>query len=400
MTAWLPVNPSARELADPEADSVLGPDDYARFHKRASGYDRDNSFFADDFEDLRAAGYLKIALPRALGGSGLTLTQVAREQRRLAYWAPATALALTMHLYWTGPAVTLRERGDDSLGWLLDAVAAGTVLAAGHGERGNDVGLDDSVVRAVPRPGGGYVFTGRKTFTSLSPVWTKLGVHGRDDSDPANPKIVHAFVDRDAAGVSTEKVWDALGVRATGSDDTVLDDVVVPAGQVAAVIPIGEPYPPYIAGIFQWYLPIVANVYYGIARRALDLAVATSRERRSLALPGGTHADKAAVQRQVAQAEIQLDAVWSLLEKSAADLEAGVDHGTWWTPRLFATKEFAVTTARQVVDAAVQIVGAASVSKRNELERLYRDVRTGSLHPPNTDAVLDVIGRTSLGLLP
>jgi alkylation response protein AidB-like acyl-CoA dehydrogenase len=58
-----------------------------------------------------------------------------------------------------------------------------------------------------------------------------------------------------------------------------------------------------------------------------------------------------------------------------------------------------VTTARQVVDVAVQVAGASSVSKRSELERLYRDVRTGSLHPPNTDLVLDIIGKTALGLL-
>ncbi|TMR24481.1 acyl-CoA dehydrogenase family protein [Nonomuraea zeae] len=396
----LPVNPSARQLADTRAGEILGPDDYARFHERAARYDRDNAFFADDFADLRAAGYLKIALPRALGGAGLTLAQVAREQRRLAYWAPATALALTMHHYWIGPAVQLREQGDDSVAWLLDAVAGGAVLAAGHGERGNDAGLDDSVVRAVPRPGGGYVFTGRKTFTSLSPVWTKLGVHGRDDSDPDRPRIVHAFVDRDAAGVATEQVWDALGVRAIGSDDTVLDGVAVPADQVLAVIPIGHPYPPYINGILRWYLPLVANVYYGIARRALDLAVASSRERRSLALDGRPNAEKGSVQRWVAQAEIQLDAAWSLLEKTVADLDEGVDHGSWWTSRLFATKEFTVSSARGVVDIAVQVVGASSVSRRNELERLYRDVRTGPLHPPNTDAVLDVVGRTSLGLIP
>jgi alkylation response protein AidB-like acyl-CoA dehydrogenase len=55
------------------------------------------------------------------------------------------------------------------------------------------------------------------------------------------------------------------------------------------------------------------------------------------------------------------------------------------------------TTAREVVDIAVQVVGAASVSKRHELERLLRDVRTGSLHPPNTDAVLEAIGATALG---
>jgi len=53
-----------------------------------------------------------------------------------------------------------------------------------------------------------------------------------------------------------------------------------------------------------------------------------------------------------------------------------------------------------VVDIATQVVGASSVSRSNELERLYRDVRTGSLHPPNTDAILDVIGKFAVRVLP
>nr|BFE59512.1 acyl-CoA dehydrogenase family protein [Dactylosporangium thailandense] len=383
-----------------EPSAYFSDEDYQRFHGRAAGYDRENRFFAEDFEDLRARGYLRAAVPAEQGGGGLSLTAVSREQRRLAYWAPATALAVNMHLYWTGPATALTGAGVEDLGWLVRAVADGQVLAAGHGERGNDLGLDDSVTAAVPQSDGSYVVTGRKTFTSLSPVWDKLGIHARDDSDPEHPRIVHLFVDRDAPGVSTEKTWDALGVRATASDDTLLDGVRVPADQVVGAHEIGQPYPPYVAGIFQWYLPLVANVYFGIARRALDLAELTAQDRKSLALPGKTHADRPAVQRQLAQGEILLDAVWSLLERATADLDAGVDHGDWWTPRLFAVKEFAVTTARQVVDIAVQVVGASSVSRTNELERLYRDVRTGSLHPPNSDLVLDVIGRTAVHRFP
>ncbi|RJQ83967.1 acyl-CoA dehydrogenase family protein [Amycolatopsis panacis] len=386
------------EKAEPSA--YFTDEDYRRFHDRAAGYDRENRFFDEDFAELVSSGYLKAAIPKEFGGGGLSVGALSREQRRLAYWAPATALATNMHLYWTGPAAALTNTGVQDLTWLLRAVADGQVFAAGHGEVGNDLGLDDSVTKAVPQADGSYVVTGHKTFTSLSPVWDKLGIHARDDSDVDHPRIVHLFLDRTADGVSTEKTWDALGVRATASDDTVLESVRVPAGRVVGSAEIGQPYPPYVLGILQWYLPLLSNVYFGIARRALDLAELTTQQRASLALPGKTHAHKPAVQRQLAQGEILLDAAWSLLEKATADIEAGVDHGEWWTPRLFAVKEFTVSTAKQVVDIAIQVVGASSVSRTNELERLYRDVRTGSLHPPNTDAVLEIIGRTAVHLFP
>ena len=70
---------------------------------------------------------------------------------------------------------------------------------------------------------GGYRFTGRKSFGSLTPVWTRLGMHGMDASDPAAPKIVHAFMPRDTKGYTIKETWDVLGMRATRSDDTVLE---------------------------------------------------------------------------------------------------------------------------------------------------------------------------------
>jgi hypothetical protein len=74
---------------------VLTEEMLARFASRAASYDRENRFFAEDFEDLRAAKHLLLPLPSEFGGAGMTLAEVCREQRRLAYHAPATALAET-----------------------------------------------------------------------------------------------------------------------------------------------------------------------------------------------------------------------------------------------------------------------------------------------------------------
>src|SRR3954462_8602891 len=87
----------------------LTDDMLRRFHERAPIYDRENRFFDEDFQELKAAGYLNVAVPTDLGGRGLNLAQVAQLQRRLAYHAPATALAINMHIYWTGLAADLRK---------------------------------------------------------------------------------------------------------------------------------------------------------------------------------------------------------------------------------------------------------------------------------------------------
>ena len=138
-------------LADGFRSRFFSAADYRRFHARAPRYDAENGFFAEDFADLVAAGYLKAPLPDGSVVQGLSLTEIAREQRHLAYWAPATALAVNMHLYWAGSAADAAARGVVDVEWLLGDIAAGKVFAAGHGERGNDVGLDDAQVRAVPQ---------------------------------------------------------------------------------------------------------------------------------------------------------------------------------------------------------------------------------------------------------
>lgn len=135
----------------------LLPDDLLEaMRERAERVDAENVFPVDDLDALREIGYLKLLVPREMGGLGWTLEQACRAQRRLAQAAPATALAVNMHLIWSGMARVLRERGDHSLDRVLEEIAAGHIYALGISEPGNDAVLFDSTVRAEPDGEGGY----------------------------------------------------------------------------------------------------------------------------------------------------------------------------------------------------------------------------------------------------
>ncbi len=375
--------------------SVLTEDLLQRFGSRAAGHDRDNTFFSDDFEELRASGYLKLAIPEDFGGLGYGLAQVVEQQRQVAYRAPATALATNMHLYWTGVAADMRRLGDSSLEWMLKEAAAGEVFAAGHGEVGNDLPLFLSTTRAE-RVEGGYKFYGRKMFGSLGPVWTRLGIHGMDASDPMGPQIIHAFMPRDASGFRIEETWDTLGMRATRSDDTVLDGAFVPDRYIARKVPAGTP-DLFVLCIFAWGEPTFGGIYLGIAKRAMDLSVTTARKRTSLAL-GRSFAYHPEVQHHVAQMTFQFDAAEALVEKIADEWSRGVDHGANWPGKLVSAKHVAVEAAKDIVDRAMSISGGSGMFRGNELERLYRDVRCGGFHPANTLLAPEIVGKTTLGV--
>ncbi len=367
-----------------------------RFGQRASTYDAENRFFSEDFEELRASGYLKMPIPEEFGGAGLSLAEVCQQQRRLAYRAPATALATNMHLYWMGVAADLRRMGDSSLTWMLEEGAAGEVFAAGHGEVGNDLPLFLSTAQAE-RVDEGYQFTGRKMFGSLTPVWTRLGIHAMDTTtDPNAPQVIHAFMPRETPGYRIEETWDTLGMRATRSDDTVLDGAFVPDRYIARVLPAGVP-DLFVLTIFGWAECTFGNVYLGLAERARDLAVEGAKKRTSLAV-SRSMAYHPEVQHSIAEMVLALEAAGAQIDRAADEWSRGVDHGHDWPMKLVAAKHNAVEAAKKVVDNAMTISGGAGMFKRNELERLYRDVRCGGFHPANGLLVHEIVGKTALGI--
>jgi alkylation response protein AidB-like acyl-CoA dehydrogenase len=209
-----------------------------QFAERAGVYDRENRFLHEDFEDLKDAGYLTIPVPKELGGAGMSLAEVSREQRGLGYYAPATALGVNMHLYWVGVAADLWRQGDRSLEWMLKEAMAGEIFNAGHSERGNDLPVLLSTSKAE-RVDGGFRFTGHKMFGSLMPVWTRCGLHATWADAEGGPKVVHAFLPRDYDGWRMVETWDTMGMRATRSDDTMLEGAFVPDKYIARILPAG-----------------------------------------------------------------------------------------------------------------------------------------------------------------
>ena len=378
---------------------LLTEDMLERFRTRAPAYDRENKFFQEDFDELKAAGYLKMTVPKELGGMGFSLYDVSQVTRRLAMYAPATALAMNMHHYWVGLAADLWRGGDKSCEWILKEAAAGEVFAAGHAETGNDIPLLLSTCKAE-RVDGGYKFTGRKSFGSLTPVWTRLGAHGMDTSDPKAPKVVHGFLARGTAGITIKETWDVLGMRATRSDDTVLEGAFCPDRYIARVIAPGAAgMDAFVLGIFAWALLNFGNVYYGLALRVRDLIVEHVKSKSALALTRSM-AYHPGIQQGIADIVMELEAIGPQLDAATRDWSDGVNHGGHWPIKIVSAKYRAVEGAWRVVDRALDLSGGFGMFKKSEMERLFRDARAGRFHPANSLLSHELVGKLTLGINP
>ena len=378
--------------------SVLTETLLQRCRDRAAGYDRDNRFCQEDFDELKASGYMSMAVPKEFGGLGMNLAQVARETRQLARYAPATALCINMHNYWVGTAADLLRGGDRSCEWIVRDAAAGEIFAAAHAEHGNDIpGLLSTTT--AERVDGGHRLTGHKAFGSLTPVWTRLGGHAMDTSDPSAPKIVHFFMPRDTTGYAIKETWDVLGMRATRSDDTLLQGAFVPDKYVARVVPAGAAGADmFVVGFFTWALVNFANIYYAIGLRAREVLIEQLKTKTSIALtrPMIYHPE---VQHGVAEISMDLERMGPHVEAIATDWSEG-RVGPDWFLRIVALKHRTVEAAFQIVDRALDLSGGFGMFKKSELERLFRDARAGRFHPANPLLTHELVGKISLGINP
>ncbi|MGH2617030.1 MAG: acyl-CoA dehydrogenase family protein [Thermomicrobiales bacterium] len=360
------------------------------FAPRAAQHDRDNTFVAENFDRMREAGYLRLAVPEELGGLGATMRQVCYAQAELARSCAATALAVNMHHYLVLANVFRWRRGAPGAEALLRRVASDGIVLMTSG--GSD-GIWPSA-KAI-KDNGGYRISGRKVFCSQAPVANVLTTMAVYDDPSDGPVVLLAGIPMSSPGITILDNWDTLGMRATGSNDVQLDDVAIAEGQVAARRPWGKVDPVLrVAGIH--FAPPVAAVYAGIAAAARDEAVRVLRSRKTA--DGRALAEDQTVQRAVGLMDVKLRTLWwSLL--GALD-ELGDDYAP--DDRALSTvmiaKRHVVTEAQAVVDLAIEAVGGSAYFKTSPLERAYRDVRAGLFHPINPERTLLYAGRLALGV--
>ncbi|MHA7207982.1 acyl-CoA dehydrogenase family protein [Arthrobacter sp. MDT1-65] len=379
----------------PDAGRILPAGLLERFRARAAGYDAANVFFTEDFAELEAAGYLRLLVDMPPGDAG-GMAGAAAAQRLLAAAAPATALGINMHLVWTAVAGLLADRGDTSLDGVLADAGRGEVFAFGVSEPGNDAVLFDSLTRVDRLPDGGFSFTGTKVFTSLSPVWTRLGIFGKLEGRDGDDVILHAFVPRGTPGVEIVEDWNPLGMRATQSSTTRLSGVRVPEGAVFRRVPVGPNADLLVFGIFAAFESLIAAVYLGIADRALDLAAQALTRRRSM-VADRPLADDPVLRNTLAAAAMQRTAAEAQLRAVVQDLDARTDLGSAWFPRLVTLKTHAVEAAVAATGTALHVGGGSGFSADSEAVRLHRDALAGQFHPSTVESARATVATALLG---
>jgi alkylation response protein AidB-like acyl-CoA dehydrogenase len=346
---------------------------------RAAELDRSGAFPAATFAELRAAGLLTLTLPEEYGGAGLWWGDRYRDYyeliERLARIDSPTAQLLQVHSHAAGILARLASEQQRKL--FLPVIAQQGQLLASVGSEARPTGkLADLSRTELERRGDGWQLTCKKYFASLAPaadellIWTAVPGAGS-----YRERSIIALVPRTAPEVSLTEDWDVLGMRATVSWGVSIDDYRVPDERL-----IGAPGAWTREDPRTFTLAFAAN-HIGAAAGALDFVLGWVRERPELASSEITRVALGAMSSE-------LFAARSALRAAAALWEAG-DYDTAELESI-RTLHLAKRLALDVTQRAFDICGARATFRSYALERIYRDVRTFSLHFRDEQYMLQV----------
>lgn len=367
-----------------------------QIHSRAAQYDAENKFPQEDYDTLREAGYYSAFVPKKYGGAGLTLTEIAAEQTRLAKAAPGTALGINMHQIIVGLGKYLVRNGNEKGEQILRGAAGGHLFGFGISEPGNDLVLFGSTTEARPEADGAYSFHGVKVFTSLAPAWTQLLTFGADKVSSDAPKSVFAILDREAGGFEMKDDWNVIGMRATQSNTTILDGATASETQVLGRINPGPSTDPIVLGIFTHFEVLLGATYAGIGERAIEVAAEHVKTRKSV-LNQDVYANDPAIRWRLAEAALIMNPVGPQIRELAALVESDEEPSLSWLPRFSAVKNAAAEASLRAVEQCIRACGGSSYYDKNELSRLYRDVLAGLFQPSDQESLHSAWANAVLG---
>lgn len=361
-----------------------------QFLQRAAKVDEEGSFPFESIQELKETGYTALTIPKEYGGVGLSLYELVRLQEQIAIGDGATALSIGWHM---GIMKNLDEKrlwNESVFKRVVEDVKQGALLngAASEPQTGSPTRGGKPTTTAVKSPNG-WVINGRKTFTTLSPMLDYFIVSATvKDSDEVGNFLVH----RSLPGVEIEETWDSIAMRGTGSHDLILKDVEVNEEDYV------EKFVPGKKGANGWLLHIPA-CYLGIAQAAKKYAIEFAKSYSPNSIEG-TIIDIPTVQQKIGEMELLITEAKHFLYSVAKEWDVLTEEKRReMNPELSAVKHSVTNKAIQVVDLAMRIVGARSLSIKNPLQRYYRDVRAGLHNPPMDDMTIQLLAKKAINFL-
>ena len=354
------------------------------FTAEAAERDETRTFPLAQIEWLAQQGYGALTLPTNFGGAGFNVTDMIVVQETLAALDGSTALAIGWQLGVVGDLYEKKLWSPELLTFLADEIKDGALINrnASEAATGSPMRGGRPETTAV-RQGDFWVLNGHKTFSTTSPALRYFVVTAWCEEKEA---VCHFLVPKDSEGLTLEKTWNTVAMRATASDDLLLRNVQVPLHYLVEDTVRAQQ-------LNGWLLHIPA-CYLGIAQAARNYALHYAKTYAPNSI-NTTISELPNVQMHIGQMEQELLEMRHFLY-SVARMYDDAALRPQLSEEIGAAKIKVLNGAINVIDIAMRLCGAHSLQMTCPLQRYYRDVRAGLHNPPMEDITVMKLAQHAL----
>jgi len=348
----------------------------------AARWERTREFPREALKGLADMGLYGITVPEKWGGAGLDYTAmaIACEEISAGHCASATVVAVNNLV-----AGIINGYGNDTQRetW-LKPLAKGDMLGAFCLTEPH-VGSDASaIITRAERKDGHYIVNGVKQFITSGKNADIAVVFAVTDKGAGKKGISALLVPTKTPGYIVSRIEEKAGQHASDTAQITFENCRVPADHLLSQEGIG--YRIALANLESGRINVAAQAT-GVARAALEAAIAYATERKSMGKPLIEHQS---VNFRLADMATQVEAARQLYLYAASLRDAGKP----CIREASMAKLFASEMAEKVCSDAIQIHGGYGYVGDFPVERFWRDVRVTKIYEGASDIQRMVIGRT------
>jgi alkylation response protein AidB-like acyl-CoA dehydrogenase len=354
-----------------------------RIRPHAQSFEAQRGYPPELFKELAELGLMGMTAPEQYGGAGADYVSYALALMEIAAADGALSTILSIQNSLIVSAL-LKDGSDEQRQRFLPELIGGRMIGA-FALTESDAGSDASALRTrATKVDGGYVINGSKQFISSGKIAGLALVFAVTDPEAGKKGISAFLVPTDRPGYIVDKIEHKLGQQASDTCSLRFDDLrIEPELRLGAE---GQGYRIALSNLEAGRIGIAAQSI-GMARAALEIAVAYAKERRSMGKPIIEHQ---AVGFRLADLAARLEAARQLVLHAASIKDTGAP----CLKEASMAKLVATETAEAVCSGAIQTLGGYGYLEEFGVAKIYRDVRVCQIYEGTSDIQRMVIARS------
>jgi butyryl-CoA dehydrogenase/short/branched chain acyl-CoA dehydrogenase len=346
--------------------------------------DETGVFRKDIIRQFFELGLMGIEIPEEYGGQGGSFFQCVMAVEELSAVDPSAGVIVDVQNTIVNNAI-MRWANTEQKQRYLPRLAADTVSSYALSEAGS--GSDAFAMATQAQDcGDHFLLNGRKLWITNAAESGLFLLFANANPSAGYRGITAFLIERGFPGFQVGKKEDKLGLRASSTCELILDNCRVPRENVMGEV--GKGYKIAIETLNEGRIAIGAQMI-GLARGALDHAIAYARERKQF---GKTIGDFQGVQFQLAKMATEVEAARLLVYNAARMRDAGIPFVT----EAAMAKYYSSEIAEKVASRAIEVFGGVGVTKDYPVEKLYRDAKIGRIYEGTSNIQLMTIAKKLL----